>query len=186
MSLSNCEWFSFPSSSTILECHLCNMKTALSKILMTFYFHVFVNPTLSPLPITLSTYILCVESNTVWGWSSWYCSKWHLMVQTQIQIQSQMMMTTAKICESCDTQRCANRRTCFSSVSWSLVQWNIIASWSILLNLIWINACYRSPVVTNGLNHYLVSKFQKLFCNDGPTSNFQAFVCRSPCFCWFC
>ena len=171
MSLSNCEWFFFPSSSTILECHLCNMKTALSNILMTFYLHVFVNPTLPSLQITLSTNILCMESNTVWGWSCWYRSKWHLMVQTQIQIQSQMIMTTAKTCESCDSQRCVNWSTCFSSVSWSLVLWNLIASWSFLLSLIRINACYRSPVVTNGFNPYLVSTFQKLFCNDGPTLN---------------
>ena len=48
------------------------------------------------------------------------------------------------------------------------------------------NVCFKSHVVTNGFNQDLLFTFQKMFSIGRPTSNFQAFVYRWACFCWFC
>ena len=121
----------FRSMSVTLDCHLCHLKPASSKVLLTFYFNVFADSTLL-LAITSSTYVLFLESNMSIG------LRLILLILVQMTFdgtntninsnkisndksQNMSIMWQSKTCES---------KYCFSSVSWSLTWWNLVASLS--------------------------------------------------------
>ena len=135
MSLSICELSFFPSSSVTLECHLCNLKPASSKLLMTFYLNAFADAIVS-LPITSSMYtFLGIQ----------YCLRLILLILLQVMFYGTNLNTNSSINYDDNSQNMGimwQLKTCesryyFSSVSCSLIQWNLIASQSFLLILIW-------------------------------------------------
>ena len=63
-----------------------------------------------------------------------------------------------------------NWSTTISSISRSLIQWNLKASRSSLLIMIFRKTCFKTPIIATGFKRHRVSTFQSVFCSTGPTS----------------
>ena len=124
-----------------------------------FSLNVFGDFMLSPSSIASSTYMFYWSSITVWAWPSSYRSKWCFMVSSSTNGDSK-----------CPKIRHINGNTTESSISRSLIHWNLIASRSSLLILICRKDCFKSSVITTGFKRHRVSTFQIVFCNAGPFS----------------
>ena len=104
--------------------------------------------------------IFSTLSNPCWSYS--FRSKWCSMLRSRTNSKGEIPNIIL-----------VNRNNTVSSISRSLIQWNLKVSLKPSLILIGRKTCFKSPVIATALKRHRISTFQSVLCNTGPTSKYS-------------